>query len=164
MSSQDFDEKTRFPILKVTCSQDLNFKFLQDHVSTFGIDMALIYNVFIRCLNSIYYYAPRVKKGDQVAFAGYCLAFTEIVHGHHHSEEEIIFPFLQSKIDMNHNLEQHAKFTRRVDSFEEYMKGVKRKKEVYDSERVRKFLEDFGDDLVAHLHDEVRFLMHFLGF
>ena len=154
MSSHATDEKTRFKLIPINCPPDCSFS--DDRTATFWIDMSLIHNVLIKCLNSIYYNAPHVKQRDKCAFAGYCLSFTKLLHVHHHAEEEIVFPFLQTKLDMKHNLEQHATFTMQLEAFESHMKAIKNKKEDYDSEKVRKFVENFGDELVEHLHEEVR--------
>lgn len=155
MTSQVTEEKTRFPLIPVNCPVGINLT--EDQTTTFAIDMSLIHNVFIRALNSIYHAAPIIKNKDKTAFAGYCLTFAELVHEHHHTEEEIIFPVLQGKIDMDHNLEQHATFATQITAFEDYMKNVQGKKEEYDAEKVIDLLEAFGDHLVEHLHDEVRF-------
>lgn len=56
---------------------------------------------------------------------------------------------------MDRNLEQHSTFAAQIRAFEDYMTNVKRKREEYDAERVIKLLEEFGDHLVEHLHDEV---------
>jgi len=157
MTSQITEEKTRFPLIPVNCAVGINF--YEDHAATFAVDMSLIHNVFIRALNSIHRTAPIIKNKDKVAFAGYCLTFAQLVHEHHHTEEEIIFPFLQKKIDMDHNLEQHAKFATQIRAFEDHMTNVQRKREEYDAEKVVKLLDEFGDHLVEHLHDEVRGLI-----
>src|SRR5258705_9665588 len=114
--------------------------------------MILIHNVFIRSLNSIYHCAPIVKKEDESAFAGYCLTFTENVRVHHDMEEEVVFPFLQTKFDMGVNVEQHAKLTSGIKALEQYMNGVMYDKSPYDGAKVRELIESFGDDLVEHLN------------
>lgn len=146
------DGKDRYALIPVTYSPDWNFK---DHVTTFAVEMILIHNVFIRSLNSIYHYAPRVKKDDETAFAGYCLTFTENIRVQHDMEEEIIFPFLQTKFDMGVNVEQRAGLTSGVNALEQYMNEVSSHKSAYDGAKVRELIESFGDDLVEHLHDEV---------
>ena len=73
-------------------------------------DMALIHNVFIRAINSIWRNSILVMLRDEVAFAGYTRCCLAPIHSHHHSEETFLFPFLQTKLDMSHNLEQHAAF------------------------------------------------------
>ena len=100
-----------------------------------------------------------MKKEDETAFAGYCLTFTENVRVHNDMEEEIVFPFLQTKFDMGVNVEQHAKTTSGIRALEEYMNDVLSHKIAYDGDKVRELVEGFGDDLVEHLHDEVRSLL-----
>jgi len=151
MSSSD----ARFPLIPVTVSPDLDFT---DHAASFGVEMALIHNVIIRCLNSIHYNAPLVKQGDELGFVGYCLSWSHLLHDHHHGEENIIFPFLQSKFDMNENIEQHEAFTGGLNAFDEYLKSVSARKATYDGEKTRQLVEAFGDTLVTHLHDEVRLI------
>jgi len=151
-ASQVTSGKDRFALIPVTYSPDWNFK---DHVATFSIEMILIHNIFIRSLNSIYHCAPVVKKEDETAFAGYCLTFAENVRVHHDMEEEIVFPFLQTKFDMGANVEQHAQTTSGIRALEEYMNDVLSNKTAYDGAKVRELVEGFGDDLVEHLHDEV---------
>ncbi|KDR77177.1 hypothetical protein GALMADRAFT_246427 [Galerina marginata CBS 339.88] len=145
-------EENRYPLIPVTFSSDWDFN---DHAATFGIEMSLIHNVFIRGLNSIWYHAPLVKKADAISFAGYSLTWVILIHDHHHGEEEIVFPFLQAKFNMGDNVEQHAAFLKELNAFEEYMTGVFKNKETYDGEKVRGLVEAFGDTLVNHLHEEI---------
>ncbi|KAF8964791.1 hypothetical protein BDZ97DRAFT_1659789 [Flammula alnicola] len=131
------------------------FDDLDDVQSWLAIDMTLIHNVFIRGLNSIWRNAPLVKPADVNAFAGYCLTCTAFIHYHHHGEESLIFPFLQTKLDMGHNLEQHRAFQEGMDAFESYIKNVEGKKEEYDGAKARHLLEAFAGPLIQHLHDEI---------
>lgn len=146
------DSKPRFALIDVPTSSDYDWT---DNAATFGTQMALIHNVFIRCLNSIYHNAPLVKKDDEASFVGYCLSFTAIIHDHHHGEEEIIFPFLQEKFDMKCNVDQHQKFTAQLEAFEHYLNEVGTGGKPYDGHKARELVEVFGDTLVEHLHDEV---------
>ncbi|KDR77180.1 hypothetical protein GALMADRAFT_1327590 [Galerina marginata CBS 339.88] len=127
----------------------------EDPQALFATDMALIHNVFIRGLNSMWRNAPLVKPGDEYGFAGYCLACIDAIHGHHHGEELFIFPFLQTKLNMAHNLEQHEAFHASMDAFQDYMKKVQLKKEPYDGAKARELVEAFANDLSQHLHDEI---------
>jgi len=145
-------DENHYPLIPLTFSSDWDFN---DNAATLGIQMTLIHNVFIRSLNSIWYHAPLVKKGDEVAFAGYSLSWIKIIHHHHHGEEEIIFPLLQSKFDMSENVEQHAALVKELAAFEDYMKKVFETGEVYDGKKTRQLVEAFGDILVGHLHDEI---------
>jgi hemerythrin-like domain-containing protein len=119
-------------------------------------DMSLVHNVFIRGLNSIWRNAPLVKPNDVDAFAGYSITCIRTIHEHHHGEEKIVFPYLQTKLDMSHNLEQHEGFHAGMDAFEDYMKKVQNKEETFDAEKTRELVKAFADPLVQHLHEEVR--------
>ncbi|KAF9530556.1 hypothetical protein CPB83DRAFT_850540 [Crepidotus variabilis] len=147
------DSKTRYPLIDLPAGA-ANWDWT-DNAATWGIQMALIHNVFIRHLNSIYYHAPLVRKGDEQAFVGYCLAFTELIHDHHNGEETIIFPFLQEKFDMKVNVDQHAKFTTFLEALDVYLAEVQTEKQTYDGNKIRELVEAFGDILVEHLHDEI---------
>ena len=41
--------------------------------------MAVVHNIVIRGLNSIYVQAPNVVPGDYQAFIGYCLCWYEVI-------------------------------------------------------------------------------------
>ncbi|KAF9530560.1 hypothetical protein CPB83DRAFT_763080 [Crepidotus variabilis] len=148
------NDKIRFPLIEIADSAKA-YNFSTDIPESAHVDMSLIHNVFIRGLNSIYYYAPRIKQGDEVSFAGYALVFTESLHLHHHGEEEILFPFLQEKNDMKHNIEQHDTFKKPLETFGAYMQEVFEGKAEYSGDKVRQQIEAFGDILVEHLHDEI---------
>ena len=122
------------------------------HLST---DMALVHNVFIRAMNSIWRNAPLVEPGDEIAFAGYSLCCLSAIHAHHHGEETFLFPFFQTKLDMSDNVEQHESFHAGMDTFEQYMNHVFNKEDKYDGEKTRVLLKAFADPLVQHLHEEV---------
>ena len=132
--------------------QDLD----SDILGLFAADMSLVHNVFIRALNSMWRNAPLVKPKDVGAFAGYSITCIQTIHQHHHGEEAYIFPYLQTKLDMAHNLEQHEGFQTGMDAFEDYMKKVQSKEEAFDAEKTRDLLKAFADPLVQHLHEEVR--------
>jgi hypothetical protein len=121
------------------------------------IDMALVHNVIIRGVNAMWTSAPSVAPADVRAFSGYALACLQLTHAHHHGEEEVVFPRMQAKLDMGHNLEQHDSFRAPMQAFEEYMTRVNTGLEEYDGERTREAIQAFGDPLVDHLREEVRF-------
>lgn len=151
-------EGNRYPLLTVAPSSEWDFN---DHVATFSIEMSLIHNVIIRGLNSIWINAPLVKKEDEVAFAGYTLAWIELLDHHHHGEETIIFPFFQTKLDMTPNVDQHAAFLDHVNALKDYMQKVFEGKAEYDSDKTRELVHSFGDILVGHLNDEVSSTLNF---
>lgn len=135
----------------------------EDHAEFFHVDMSLIHNVIIRGLNSCWVNAPLVKPKDEQAFAGYALTLIELIRSHHHGEETIIFPFLQTKFDMGDNINQHAEFHDGIEAFEKHFLDVKNKSEKYDAEKTRALLRAFADLLVEHLHSEVHISDQLLG-
>lgn len=145
-------EKARYPTLPVNSAPTTDYS---DHVGTFAIQMACVHNAFIRCLNSMFYNATRLKKGDEMSFVGYCLILVEVIHSHHSIEEEIIFPAFSSALDMKVNVDQHRIFHKGLDDMEAYLKDVESGKETYDGEKIVQLLNAFTDDLVQHLNDEV---------
>lgn len=126
-----------------------------DIPNTFCIDMALMHNVLLRGLNSIYEKALVVKPGDEIAFAGYCLTAVDSIHVHHRGEEQILFPHLGKRLDMSENLREHEEFSGPLDAFQQYMKSVFDRQEKFDAEKTRALLRGFGDFMAQHLHDEV---------
>ncbi|RXW22213.1 hypothetical protein EST38_g3642 [Candolleomyces aberdarensis] len=129
--------------------------YATNHVANFGIEMSCIHNVFIRALNSLWVNAPLVNPADELGFAGYASTFCEILHFHHHGEEDIIFPFLEKQVSMQENVAQHAAMLAGLDAFAEYMQNVANGSEKYDGLRVKGLIEIFGDVLTDHLHAEI---------
>jgi hemerythrin-like domain-containing protein len=117
--------------------------------------MSCIHNVFIRALNSLWVNATLVKPADQLGFAGYASTLCEILHCHHHGEEDIVFPFLEKQVSMQENVAQHAAMLAGLDAFAEYMKNVANGSEEYDGTKAKGLVEVFGDVLTDHLHAEV---------
>lgn len=150
--SQTVDPTARYPLIQVEIPANVNFS---DHAATFATEMSLIHNVIIRGLNSLYTKAPRVTEVDAIDFAGYALAWTHLLHAHHHGEETILFPFFKTKFDMDHNISQHKEFTEPMKKFEGYMVEVQKKQTTFDGQSAREMIESFGDVLVTHLHEEV---------
>lgn len=56
-----------------------------------------MHNILIRCYNSIYLQAPKVKPVDVPDFLQYCLVWQDAVHIHHTGEEEVLFPMIEER-------------------------------------------------------------------
>ncbi|KAF8955140.1 hypothetical protein BDZ97DRAFT_1675101 [Flammula alnicola] len=119
------------------------------------LDMSLAHNLIIRGINSMWKNALSVKSDDVGAFSGYALSCLQFVHAHHHGEEHVVFPRLQAKLDMGHNIEQHEAFQEPMRALEDYMTRVNKGLEEYDGERTREIVKAFGDPMVEHLRDEI---------
>ncbi|KAF5321840.1 hypothetical protein D9619_001863 [Psilocybe cf. subviscida] len=143
----------RYPLIDVATATPNNTNFA-DNVASHSTEMALIHNVFIRSLNSVHQHARQVTT-DAKAFAGYSLILIDMIHMHHLGEETFLFPFLQTKLDMDQNIDQHEAFKGPLTAFEDYMRAVFDGKAKYDGEKVVALVEAFGDTLVEHLHEEI---------
>lgn len=141
-----------YPLVDVPSGGAVDYTNIPD---SFWVDMALMHNVLIRGLNSIYEKAPLVKPGDEIAFAGYCLTAVDSIHVHHKGEEQILFVHLGKRLDMSENLREHDEFFGSLEIFQQYMKSVFNGADKYDAEKTRTLLRAFGDLMVQHLHDEV---------
>ncbi|KAG6817123.1 hypothetical protein H0H93_007510, partial [Arthromyces matolae] len=112
--------------------------------------MAIAHNMFIRGINAIYAQATKIEPSKAKSFAFFCNALLEMIHHHHTLEEEIMFPFFESKFGANamgDNVEQHHAFQHGVDDFEAYIKDVLHGKAVYSGDLVIKKLDSFADTL-----------------
>ena len=137
--------------------------------------MALVHNIIIRGLNSIWTNAPLVcstnpeGKTDSESTAasslkscpdianlmGYAQMLLIMIHQHHHGEETVIFPLLQEKVDMGINVDQHESFQTPMKALEQYIGDVKEGREIYDWKTMRRVTEEFAEPLIEHLREEV---------
>jgi len=123
-----------------------------------AIEMAIAHNMFIRGLNAVYFHAPNIKEGQVQSFAFFCNSLFGMIHHHHTMEEELGFPFYESKLGagtMQHNVEEHHAFSAGFEDLETYIKEIRAGTAKYDGKLVIEKLESFADELVQHLHDEL---------
>ncbi|KNZ73103.1 hypothetical protein J132_01289 [Termitomyces sp. J132] len=123
-----------------------------------AIEMSISHNMFIRGINAVYLQTPKIRKHEVKAFAFFCNSLFMMIRHHHTIEEELLFPFFESKMGpnaMGQNLEQHHQFQEGLDDLERYIKKVLGGQAVYDGSLVIKKLDSFADDMVKHLHDEL---------
>ncbi|KAJ8455592.1 hypothetical protein ONZ45_g18897 [Pleurotus djamor] len=126
-----------------------------DNRNYMQLEMAIVHNVLLRTLSTVWNYAPLVSPKDQISFARYCLIMVEGIDTHHHNEETIIFPFLATKLSMEDNVEQHKTFQDGMHEFKKYFEGVVARTVKYDGEKAKSLLTAFADPLVQHLRDEI---------
>ncbi|RAL60009.1 hypothetical protein DID88_000635 [Monilinia fructigena] len=126
-------------------------------------EMALVHNILLRGLNSIYLQAPNVKETNDIAdFVKFCDAWSSILHSHHAAEETVYFKLLdeQSSQDgvfiANHT--EHEKFLPGLFAFDLYVSGVKDDAKPFDGYKLRELIDAFGADLESHLHHEISVL------
>ncbi len=123
-------------------------------------EMALIHNVFIQGLNSIYLQAPNVTaEKDQKDLAGYASAWCEGIHSHHNTEEVIIFPSIEKQANkpglMSANVDQHKAFHDGVEALNTYVRDCVAGKAKYDGNKIVDIIDGFGATLTQHLTEEI---------
>lgn len=125
--------------------------------------MALVHNMLIRGLNSIYLQAPHIQPKDEASFLNYILAWYAILHTHHEGEEADFFPTVEKMSGaegiMATNVEQHHAFQPGLEALVAYAKSALAKTEKYDGTRIVSLIDAFGHVLAQHLADEIPTLL-----
>ncbi|CAE6456466.1 unnamed protein product [Rhizoctonia solani] len=123
-----------------------------------AIRMAALHNIIIRSFNAIIYHAPNVTESDVPSFIKFCRAVADVVHEHHQTEEEVIFPCFEEKLGkgaMDANVNQHHDFMPQFDEWNEHCKKILSKEETYEHTKFVTMLRKSTDLLSAHLVDEI---------
>ncbi|KKY20809.1 putative hemerythrin hhe cation binding domain-containing protein [Phaeomoniella chlamydospora] len=125
---------------------------------TLAQKMAEVHNTFIRLCNASYIQAPQIKPGtaDASDFLTWNKYIVDMIHEHHDSEEEEMFPLLENLVGtpgiLSGNVDQHQAFHDALEKFESYCKNTKA--DDYSSEKVRQLWEELAPALNKHLMDE----------
>ena len=122
--------------------------------------MALVHNLIIRGLNSVYLQAPNIKeKKDITDFLTYMYSWSLLVHMHHDNEESMIFPLLEQSIGidgyMDRNVDQHKLFGSGLMAFDDYVKAVRAGDAQFDGMKVRAIIDSFVEVFIQHLAEEI---------
>ena len=122
-------------------------------------EMALVHNIIIRGLNSIYLQAPHISPADEKPFGRYMAHWHNLIHSHHAGEEAMFFPAIQrlTGVDglMDANIEQHKTFHDGLETFKAYIDAVAADQEKYEGSRLVEMIDGFAPALVKHLGDEI---------
>nr|ANM86612.1 hypothetical protein [Cladonia uncialis subsp. uncialis]AUW30808.1 hypothetical protein [Cladonia uncialis subsp. uncialis] len=120
--------------------------------------MALVHNVFIRGYNSIYQQAPHIRPADYRDFVGYCLAWHEMVQGHHDSEEEVLFPGIEEatgvKGIMDGEKAEHASLHAGLSSLATYLRACTAQPGSFESSALLAIMDTLAPALATHLANE----------
>ncbi|KAF7312519.1 hypothetical protein MIND_00265600 [Mycena indigotica] len=123
-----------------------------------AIEMSIAHNMVIRGINAIYTQAKDIPQDKVKPFVFFCIAVFDSLHHHHHMEETLTFPFLETKLgagSMGDNKEQHKAFLGGLDELDVYLKAVKAGTARYDGAQIIAKLDTFVEALVEHLHEEI---------
>lgn len=154
---QPSDPEDGWPTIKLPA-----YPFLGDTSTDFGEhiagEMAVAHNVIIRSINSLWHSAALIPpKGHNdptvLGYTGYALLTLKGLQEHHDSEEDVFFPALQRlglATMVEENVEQHRAFHDAMEELKAYLEGIQGGREVYEAQKMRKFLKEFADPLVKH--------------
>jgi len=109
---------------------------------------------------------------DLQNFAGYCEAWAFSIEAHHNSEvrkiflilvpsdkfkfkEEVVFPFLNTKMDFSGEAEAHKVIHAALDEITTFVKEVKADISTFNPDTLREKMKKIRDPLFNHLDEEV---------
>lgn len=120
-------------------------------------EMALVHNVILRGMNSIYLQAPHVPAKDVPPFIGYCKAWSELLHSHHESEEALLFPSIEKAAGvpglMQTSVSEHQQFRDGLGEFDKYLDTAT--PETFAGQKLNGIIDTFSGALTQHLADEI---------
>ncbi|QRV98276.1 Hemerythrin HHE cation binding domain [Ceratobasidium sp. AG-Ba] len=109
------------------------------------------------------YGLKRVRKDLEKNFAlraviQYCSTVVELIHEHHATEEDVVFPALEEKMgkgSMESNVTQHEDFMPKFDQWTELVKSILAGKAEYEADGFIRLMREGTDMLIVHLRDEI---------
>ncbi|KAF5359578.1 hypothetical protein D9756_003160 [Leucocoprinus leucothites] len=98
---------------------------------------------------------PKAITGDLPNFLGYCQAWVSSIISHHDSEEEMVFPFLNEKMDFAPEKEAHEVIHKSLSDLEAVLLEAKADTTKFNPSQLKEQLEQMRDTLFSHLDEEV---------
>ncbi|KZW02261.1 hypothetical protein EXIGLDRAFT_735740 [Exidia glandulosa HHB12029] len=92
---------------------------------------------------------------DLPNFIGYCEAWAISIVGHHDAEEEVVFPFLNRKMDFHKEQDEHKVIHDTVDAILTFLTAAKADPSKFDAAHLKQILVEFREPLYSHLDEEV---------
>ncbi|KAJ7141987.1 hypothetical protein C8R46DRAFT_968177 [Mycena filopes] len=95
---------------------------------------------------------------DLKNFLGYCEAWVDSIEGHHDAEEEVVFPFLNRKLDFSEEQEQHKLIHSTLGSLKTKLRAAKTDPAKFDPAELKQIMVEFREPLLKHLDEETAHL------
>ncbi|KAF7325853.1 hypothetical protein MKEN_00436000 [Mycena kentingensis (nom. inval.)] len=92
---------------------------------------------------------------DLFNFLFYVRAWASSIVGHHDSEEAVLFPFLNTKLDFSHEMEQHVPIAAGLDAIIKFIDVSQGLPERFDAKKFKQLVVGLGDALFEHMDEEV---------
>lgn len=126
-----------------------------DPYNRLQFNMIHVHNTFKLGLERILPLLDNPPTNDIPNFLGYCEAWATGLVGHHESEELIVFPVLQTKIDMSIEIEQHKFIHDSLDETLALIRSGKANPSKFDHAKMKEILEKLKGPLFQHFDEEV---------
>ncbi|KAJ7640839.1 hypothetical protein DFH06DRAFT_1271425 [Mycena polygramma] len=88
-------------------------------------------------------------------FLGYCRAWATSIVGHHDSEEDVLFPFLNKKLDFSTEIEQHTHVAAGLTAIISYIDESTADHSKFEGSKLKGLMESLSGHLFPHLDEEV---------
>ncbi|KAF9445419.1 hypothetical protein P691DRAFT_805693 [Macrolepiota fuliginosa MF-IS2] len=109
------------------------------------------YNIILQNLEQ----SQEAIEKDLPNFIGYCQAWAASIITHHDSEEEIVFPVLNQKMDFAPEKEAHEAIHNSINELEAILLEAKADHSKFNPEQLREHLIHLKEPLFQHLDSEV---------
>lgn len=138
------------PEIDNTKISNANYNLSDPHVR-FTIDLCVIHNSFRRAMAAIVKAAPTVEPHDVKDFLRYVTVFVLNVHGHHHHEDDIIFPGLSKWVSMDEFTQEHGPIATSIDRIDKLLEAYNKDNYAYDGDALATAVQTLADQLNPHL-------------
>ncbi|KAJ6632231.1 hypothetical protein B0H10DRAFT_2159604 [Mycena sp. CBHHK59/15] len=88
-------------------------------------------------------------------FLGYCRAWATSIVEHHDSEEEVLFPFLNQKLDFSTEITQHVVVADGLEAIIKYIDESRSEPSKFEGSTLKELMQKLHDPLWEHLDQEV---------
>ncbi|CAI6340665.1 unnamed protein product [Periconia digitata] len=121
--------------------------------------MALVHNVIIRGLDSVYLQAPHVHEKDFVDFINYAACWHEFTSNHFRNEAESIIPTVEAKCGeqgvLDEDLKEHEAFAVGFDEYKTYLATMAAKPGEFDGKKLTSIVDSFAPKMMEHLRNQI---------
>ncbi|KAF5385012.1 hypothetical protein D9615_001028 [Tricholomella constricta] len=127
----------------------------QDPYELLKYNMIHAHDTFKLGYTTILSHLESPPKDDLNNFLGYCQAWALAIDSHHDSEEQVVFPFLNEKMDFSGEREQHEAIHKDLERLLAMLFDAKADPTKFDAAKLRDLMVAFKEPLYTHLDEEV---------
>ncbi|EGO04218.1 hypothetical protein SERLA73DRAFT_173661 [Serpula lacrymans var. lacrymans S7.3] len=118
-------------------------------------NMARAHDTFKAGYDSIFSRLDNPPTNDLANFMGYCAAWAFAIAEHHDTEETIVFPRLEGRVDFSTELEQHKVVHAGLDEIIPYIQSAQTDTSMFDAEKLKGMMQAFREPLFRHMDEEL---------